>query len=146
MRRAASARTATPQYRSPKPDNNGVSLAAKHRSRCAEASRSKSLPINVSTDRVAGYGSYVLPICTEHNQAIATEFLRPACHESDDRAPAATNRCRLRVQITNYIVWTIWGTKENWHGILVIDESASSYWPILLRATVRSKVCHRAAH
>src|SRR5207249_6630687 len=131
---------------SPKLDHNRVSLAAKHRRRCSEPSRSKSFTVYASADRAAGYGSYVLPICTEHNQAIATELLRPACHESDDRASTATNRRRLRVQITNHIVWAIWRPKENRHGILVIDESASGDWPILLSATVRSKICHRAAH
>jgi hypothetical protein len=86
-----------------------------------------------------------LPVCTQDNQPIPAQLLRPACHESDHRASTATNRCSFSVQKTENIVWSIWRIKEHWYRVLVIDERTSGDWPILLCAAVRSKICHRAA-
>jgi hypothetical protein len=129
---------------SPKPDHNRVALATKHRSRCAEAGRSKSLPIDISSDRAARYRSDVLPVCADDNQPISTKLLRPARHEGDHRASTATNRCRLRVQITKYFVRTVWRAEENRHCVLGLDERTGGHWPILLNTTIRRKIRHRA--
>jgi hypothetical protein len=66
-------------------------------------------------------------------------------HESDHRSAKATHRRSFRVQITEHNVRPIWCTIENWYGVLVIDESTATDWPILLSATVRSKIGYSAA-
>src|SRR5439155_8031316 len=75
-------------------------------------------------------------------QAIATEFLRAACHEGEYRSATATHGCGFRIQITEHNVRPIWCTIENWYSVLVIDESTATDWPILLSATVRSIIRH----
>ena len=130
---------------SSKPDYDRIALAAKQRCRCAKAGRVETRAVNISINRATRHRSDVLPARATNDQAVAADFLRPSCHEGNHSTSSAANGCSFGIQITNYIIWPIWGTKENTHCIFGVYEAACGDGPILLSPTIRSKIRYSAA-